>query len=738
VRISDTRRTVSIDGITFDICRTGDGVVQLWGADDTALAAGLGFAHAHDRMAQMMLVRLVGQGRLGECLQSDDETLKIDIFARGMGFRLDAEQDVHNLDAEVRRFADAYAAGVNHYLRHHGRPFDLWLVRHRPEPWTVADTIVTIKLMSYVGLAQTQQDFEKMLVQAIRGGVSVDKLRRLTAPHLDGLDDATIDLIRGLRWIDPMMPKAVRFLNVLPTVSASNNWAVTGTRTAGRGPVICFDPHMEVNRLPAIWYEAVMHTDEDYRIGITMPGVPGLVMGRTSTLAFGFTYGFMDMVDYFIEECRDGRCRRGDGWSDIEAREETIRRRGKEPIRITVRSTSHGVIEADPTRHDLADGLYLARAWSNDARAGSPSMTALCRILRAHGVPEAQQIVRHVTISCNWVLADRDGNIGYQQSGRLPSRRHSGLYPVPGWDDDHGWQGDVDADRLHTLLNPPEGFLATANDDLNPPHGPLVINLPMGSYRADRIRSVLADHDSVSIDDMRRLQLDLTSLHAERLMAVIRPLLPETPSADLLRSWDLRYDRGSRAATLFEEVYLALLRKVFGEGLFGIAAWDEMVSSTTVFADYYHLFDAVLLDGDPSWFGNQGREALYAEVLHEVLGRDDVDSVPTWGEHRQMMMRHILFGGKLPAWLGFDHGPIALEGNRSTVVQGQVFTAYGRSTTFGVSWRFITDMATDEVDTVLAGGPSGRRFSKWYRSEVDLWLEGRYKVLRPQQQRSVR
>ena len=133
-----------------------------------------------------------------------------------------------------------------------------------------------------------------------------------------------------------MMPEAVRFLNLLPTVSASNNWAVTGSRTAGRGPVICFDPHMEVNRLPAIWYEAVMHTDEDYRIGITMPGVPGLVMGRTSSLAFGFTYGFMDMVDYFIEECRDGRCRRGDGWSDIKARAETIRRRGKEPIRISI------------------------------------------------------------------------------------------------------------------------------------------------------------------------------------------------------------------------------------------------------------------------------------------------------------------------------------------------------------------------------------------------------------------
>jgi len=724
---------ITVDGSTFEICRNRDGVVQLWGSDDAALAAGPGFAHAHDRMTQMMLVRLVGQGRLGERLQSNDETRSIDIFARSMGFSLDAEQDVSTLDSEALHFAQSYVAGVNHYLRHHGRPLDLMLAGYRPEPWTVADTIVTIKLMSYVGLAQTQQDFEKMLVQAIRGGISIDKLKRLATPHLDGLDDTTVEHIRQLRWVDPLLPEAVRFLAALPTVSASNNWAVAGSRTAERGAVICFDPHMEVNRLPAIWYESVMHTDDDYRIGITMPGVPGLVMGRTSALAFGFTYGFMDMVDYFIEDCRDGRCRRGDGWSDVDSRSETVRRRGKDPIHITIRTTSHGVIEADPTRGDLPNGLYLTRAWSNQERAGSPSMTALYRILHARTVPEAQEILRNVTISCNWVLADRDGNIGYQQSGRLPARRHSGLYPVPGWEDELAWQGDVDPVRLHAVLNPPDGFMATANDDLNPPNGPLAINLPMGSYRADRIRSVLAEQPSVSIDDMRRLQLDVTSMQAERFMEVFRPLLPTTPAAELLRCWDLRYDRNSRAATVFEDVYQALLRKVFGDGLFGVGVWDRLVTSTTVLAGYFHLFDAVLLDGDPAWFGDKGRDRVCAEVLHDVLSSVDVSSVPPWGEQRQIMMRNILLGGKLPTWLGFDHGPVALEGNRATVVQGQIFTAYGRSTTFGVSWRFITDMATDDVHTVLPGGPSGRRFSKWYRSEVDRWLTGGYKVLCPEQ-----
>jgi len=182
---------------------------------------------------------------------------------------------------------------------------------------------------------------------------------------------------------------------------------------------------------------------------------------------------------------------------------------------------------------------------------------------------------------------------------------------------------------------------------------------------------------------------------------------------------------------LFEEVYEALLADVFGEGMFGTQAWGSITSSTTVVADYFHLFDDALLSDDPIWFGEQGREATIARVLDSVLRNLDPTIIQTWGKRRSMVLRNIVLGGKLPIWLGFDQGPVELEGNRATVVQGQLFTAYGRTTSFGVSWRFITDMAQDEAATVIPGGPSGRRFSKWYRSEVDRWLRGEYKTLRP-------
>jgi len=729
MRITQRRRRIEISGTRIELARTSDGVMTLHAEDDLGLARGLGFAHAHDRMVQMMLLRLVCQGRLCECLSNDNDTLAIDVFMRQMGFEIDAHADVNNLSEDGRRLGDAYVEGVNRYLETHRRPLEFSLVGYRPPPWTVADTLLTIKLMSYVGLAQSQQDMEKFLIQALAAGVSSDMLAKLVAPHLDGLDDDTLSRLHNLQYVQPLLPDAVRFLGAAPTLMASNNWAVSGSRSVSGSPLQCNDPHLECNRLPAVWYEALMHTADDYRMGATMPGIPGLVMGRTGTLSFGFTYGFMDMVDYFLEDCRDGACRREGGFEPLQVRTEKITRKGEEPLLITIRENDLGVLESDPDEQELSDGFYLTRAWSAHRGGAARSLDALARLPAARTVPEAQRVVREVAISCNWLLADREGNIGYQQSGLLPDRRHSGLHPVPAWEERWHWRGLVPSDLLHSVLNPPEGFMATANDDHNPPAGPLAINLPMGSYRADRIRALLDECSTCSTDDMERIQTDLYSLQAERFMEILRPLLPETFAGRILSSWDCRYDRASRGATLFETVYHALLQEVFGGGLFGKEVWNTVVASTAILADYYHLFDDVLLGDDPAWFGDEGKDGLIPRVLEEVLTDVALEAITPWGKRQQIVMKNIFFDGRLPLWLGFDHGPIELHGNRATVVQGGIFTSHDRQTTFTPSWRFITDLAEDSARTALAGGPSDRRFSRWYTTDVKRWVEGRYKTL---------
>ncbi|MCU0304564.1 MAG: penicillin acylase family protein [Thermoanaerobaculales bacterium] len=730
MRLDRRRRRYRIDGRSFEAARTADGVARLWAEGPDGLACALGAAHAHDRLAQMVLARIVGQGRIAEILRDDETTLAVDLVMRGLGLHRQAEDEVASLGEAGRRFAEAYAAGVNHVLRTEGRPLELVLVRHRPEPWRPADTLLTVKLLSYLGLAQSQQDMEKLVIQAIHGGADPEAFRRLLAPHLDGLDDATVGLIRGLAYVAPLLPPALRLDPAAPRSVASNNWAVAGRRTASGATLQCNDPHLEVNRLPALWYEAEMHAPGSHQTGITMPGVPGLVMGRTTALSFGFTYGFMDMVDYFVEEIRGGACRRGDGFVPIETRREVVRRRGGPEVEITLRATDLGVVEADPLSAELADGLYLVRAWPGHRGGAAGSLEAIRRLPGARTVEEAQRLLRRVAISGNWVIADTDGHIGYQQSGLLPARRHSGLYPVPAWRDDLVWRDTVDPDLLLSFADPPEGFVATANDELNPPGGPLAVNLPMGPYRVERIRELLAARDDHDIASMMAIQNDLLSLQAVRIMELWRPLLPDTLAGRLLAGWDGRYDAGSRGATLFEAVYHAVLRRLFGRRLLSPEAWEALVDETAIVADFYHLFDAVLLDDDPFWWGETGREGVLRAVLEETLGEADPFDLMPWGRRRRVMMENIFFGGRLPRVLGFDHGPIELPGGRATIVQGGLFTAYGRLTSFAPSWRYIADLGADEVHTALAGGPSGRRFSRWYTTDVARWLRGGYKTIR--------
>jgi penicillin amidase len=646
-----------------------------------------------------------------------------------MGFRREADRELGSLTPDTRRFAERYAAGVNHVLRSHRRPLEFLLVGHRPDLWSVSDTLLTVKLMSYLGLAQSQQDAEKLIIQAIHGGADPTAMRRLFAPHLDDLDSETISSILRLAHLDGLLPDEIRFLPGAPKVSASNNWVVSGSRSASGYPIQCNDPHLECNRLPAVWYEAEMHTASDVRVGVTMPGVPGLVMGRTRNLSFGFTYGFMDMVDFFIEDCRDQRCRRSTGWVDLECRTESVKRRRHPDVEITVRENDLGVLEADSRNPELPDGLYLTRAWSGHRRGAAASLDAIRGIAAAATVHEARIAAREVSISCNWIIADSGGGIAYQQSGLLPDRRHSGLFPVPAWDPGLVWSGIAPSHRLHSILDPPSGVIITANNEINPTDGPIAVNLAMGSYRHDRIHALIAEHDRHTPRTMQAIQVDLTSLQAETLMAVWRPLLPDSLAGRLLARWDLRYDVESRGATLFEAVYHELVRRVCGDRVFGNDAWQAIVDGSSFFAYYHHLFDRILLSEEAFWWGRDGREPFLRSLFSELLEHVDPFDVMPWGRRRQITMSNIFFNGRLPGFLGFDHGPIELPGNRATVVQGGLFTAHGRTTTSAPSWRFITDLGSKSVFTALAGGPSGSRFTKWYTTDVERWLKGEYKEI---------
>lgn len=699
--------------------RDKHGVIHIHSRDQHSLYLGMGYAHFLDRSSQMLLMRILGQGEGCLHLEDSEEMLAIDRFFRRMNWKEHLKMALQQLPERNRNFCSAYCDGVNQAMKDHPSPL-FKLLGYQPPPWTPEDSFLLSRMTGFLTLAQSQGELERFLVQLVQAGVSRAMLEELFPGQLEGLDP---DLIRQLKLSERFVPEALLWQEMISPMLASNNWVVAPERSASGHALLANDPHLEGNRLPNVWYELALRIEDRYALCATMPGLPGLLLGRNNDLAWGVTYSFMDCIDSWIEECKDGLFRRDHTWQPFKKRTEVIQRKKHADEVLHFYENDHGVLDGDP----FEAGLYLCTRWSAD-RSGARSIEAMQGLWPSRDVKQGMELLGQLETSWNWVLADRQGNIGYQMSGLMPLRRKgiSGLVPLPGWDPANDWLGFVKAEALPRAHNPKQGYFVTANHDLNSWGLTKPITAPMGAYRAERIAEVLQSQDKISLEDCRQLQQDTYSKQAECFMDVVKPLLPDTPNGELLRNWDCHYRTDTCEPWLFEQVYRHLFEHVFGLYL-GSETTTFLTQQTGVLADFYGSFDRVLLAPESLWFKGQSRAELYRPLIAEALDTP----AQTWGSENQFLLKHILLGGKLPLWARVDRGPLPLKGGRATPHQGQIYRSGNRLTSFMPTFRLVTDLGSDEVHTCLLGGPSDFPLSKWYASEIEAWLQGQYKELKP-------
>ena len=360
------------------------------------------------------------------------------------------------------------------------------------------------------------------------------------------------------------------------------------------------------------------------------------------------------------------------------------------------------------------------------------TIDAIVNASKTENIDDFCDQVAHVVISCNWIATDNLGQIAYQQSGRAPKRKGSGLMALEAWEKENLWDGFLPKDQLVSIKNPKEGYLCSANNNI--PHGdkPMTINLSMGPYRFERISNVLSKTNDADMTSMQALQNDLFSLQADKFLAIFENQFPSHPLAQVLQKWDRCYATDSIAATLFERFYRNLLVEAFSDNFFNEQTVQYLFKETSIVPDYYHLFDNILLSQDDKtlelWFGSaQKRLDIFQKCLKKTLSQSNSYQLPSWGEVNSLSMKNIFFQGKLPKFLGFDYGPFALPGGRATIVQGGIHRIHGLDTSFAPSWRMIADLDEDFIHTALAGGASDRRFDSTYKSGITNWLAGKYK-----------
>lgn len=707
------------------IMRDEAGVPHIHAESLTDLTWGMGYCQAIDRSSQLQLMRVIGQGRLCELLEDNEDNFKIDCFFRRMNWSIEDHQQIGKLDTATREWCQALCDGINA-----GFAAKKWsalkLLGFQPEPWRLSDIFLMLRMTSYLTLAQSQAEVERLFIELAQSDISTEKLATLFPIAPKTLDR---DLLSKIDLPERLVPPEKLWQTAAPRMMASNNWVVSAERTQSGSPIMANDPHLEVNRLPNVWYEMALDCPEYRGLGYGMPGFPGLLIGRTPNISWGATYTFMDTVDSWIEHCKDGKYRRGKRWQAFQERRELVKRKKHADEQIVFYENAHGVLEGNPAGEE---SYLLATAWS-PAHYGAASLNANFALIQAKTVEQAMPVLGKIESAWNWVIADDSGNIGYQMSGLCPKRHPdwNGFTPAPGWDKDFDWQGFEKPEDLPRSINPKEGYIVTANQDLNALGKCDPINMPMGDYRAKRIEHALAQSDKHTIDSNRQIQMDTYSLQANEYMTILSPIIEQhfaqTEEARILRKWDLHYNEDSKGAVLFEAFYEALRKIVFGRYGFGERAFQHLDRETGLFIDFYQNFDRCLLDASSAWFEDMSQEEAFSQAFQRI----SVKALPThWGAQNRFQFTNILFKGKLPNWLGFDSPEVAMIGGRATPHQGQIYQSAGRLTSFAPSVRLVADMSERVLHTRTAGGVSDNRFSAWYLSEQEGWLAGTLKVLR--------
>ncbi|MCA9120472.1 MAG: penicillin acylase family protein [Planctomycetaceae bacterium] len=715
----------------FEVARDDNGVPHVRGATWLDALFGLGYMHATDRPTQLLFSRSVASGHAAEEIAGTPEMFETDGFFRRIGLNLDLDTEVRNLDDRTFSQLTAYCEGVNDGLKDSGRSLPMWATGFQPQPWNQQAVLLIGKLLSFGGLAVGQMQNERLLLELIHAGVNDDALRELFTPRLDDVDFA---LIRQIKMSNQLSDEALEMITDLPRLAGSNAWAVSPQRSATGRALLAADPHLEINRLPAIWYEAVLAWDDRYVMGATLPGCPLFAVARTERLAWGVTYMKGDTVDYFVEDCRIGgetgwQYRRGEEWLDFQVREEEIVRKGTDATRLRVYHNPQGIIDSDLDQQ--GEGLHLSISWSGMYEGNGTAISAWLDVISSTNTREAMRVARECAQpTLCWVFADRDGHIGLQCCGRFPKRGGGqiGLAPIPAWDSANHWQGWVASELLPSVYDPPEGFLATANEEKNVAGVPMFVTQPLTDYRKRRICERLSEIPKATCEDMQSLQYDLVSVQARDLLAVFLPHLPNGRVKDVLSKWDYSYAPTSCEASLFLKLYRNVIVEVLGHEQ-GIG-WRRMLYICTR-AGYSMMVlgaaDRLLKREASIWWRGRNK----SDLIRRAGERTENEPDQPWSSVNSFHFTDRFFGKhQVGRMLGFNSRRYPMPGNHATPFQGHVLQTATRESTFAPSYHFVTDLGTNEAWTNLPGGPSESRFSKYYKNDVSRWFAGEYKRIR--------
>lgn len=707
---------ISADGVSNSIQVLTDnwGVPHIFAQNEEDLFFACGYFHAKDRMWQMEIMRRLGAGRLSEIFGK--EVLKRDRFVRNLGLKEAAGKSLAKLSPQERDLIIAYTRGVNLWIESRGWhwPPEFLILRFRPELWKPLDSLIIKEVMSMLLCVDYPSEF-------LRGNLA----KRL------GADKALQILESEIKEVpDEIGEASVGELSEVFFTGGSNSWVVSGELTESGKPLLANDPHLQIS-IPPIWYETHLHCPTINVIGVTIPGMPFVVIGHNENIAWGITNSGIDVQDLFVEklDVSEERYRNHDGWKPLLKRDEVLHVRGAEkPDRMTVNRTERGPIISPEIIKSLTP---ISLRWS--IHDGGREFGAFLKLNKARNWDEFRDaLALYNAPSQNIVYADREGNIGYWLMGKIPIREpHSALFPFPGWMENGQWESFLEEGDKAFFYNPDDGIIVAANNRILPESFPHYLSVDWDlPFRANRIRELLDSRETHNVESFMKIQRDIYAKNSEIYLQVLEGLtvneqeLGET--LNILRSWDRQMDSGKEP----------LLYKVFCDVFTEETLKDELGEDFYAFDFLFRRKNAGLLRilsaPQSPWYDNkdtssvESREDIVIRSLKRVSKQLLKEYGPAnqwdWSLIHSLHYTHLLGDAKLLRF--FNRGPYPVNGDAFTV--NATFSRDNR-TTHGSSYRQIIDLSDFRNSVcVITSGQSGHFLSRHYDDQIPLWLEGRY------------
>ncbi len=706
-----------------------------------------GYVTAQHRLWQMDIATRKASGRLSEVL--GERTLNIDRMARRRGMVFAAENNVlgWSKSAEGMRLLKAYTEGVNAYISQLSPadyPIEFKLLNYAPEPWSILKTALIVEAMAET-LCAGENDLVSTNALAQFGRDTFNYLY----PEWNSKQQPIIpDTGQWKDWkvvLPPASPVNVSLTGIWPEkeplfsqnemlppddyIVGSNNWALSGSNTASGHPLLSNDPHLNLT-LPSIWFQIQLHTPEQNCYGVSLQGVPGIIIGFNDDTAWGITNVGQDVSDWYrlqwtnperTKYSLDGEVR------EVQKQPEVIKIKGKKPLLDTVRYTVWGPVVYDfEPEHPLRD---CALRWITHDQPDPDAPNIFIFLNAGKNYDDYRRAL--ATFDCpaqNFVFATRTGDIAITVQGKFPVRApEQGRFVQDGSRWANAWHEFIPADRVPSMKNPARGFVFSANQHSTPPTYPYYyLSRDFDDYRGRHIFDRLAAMKNATADSMKTIQLDNFSQRAADVLPVMLRLLDRSrldadgqKMADELAAWDFRYEVGATAAPLYEAWFDSCYLKT----------WDEMTAfreqkKQVLIPERWRFIELLEKDTASIFFDHPTtpRRETARDIVNEAfaLMQDYFQQNPQkrvgWGQFRGFALKHI---AQIDAFSRLD-----------VVVGGHGSAPNAMTRTHGPSWRMIVELGEKvRAIGVYPGGQSGNPGSRYYDNMVDTWAKGEYNDL---------